>query len=109
MSKTTPPTPALTTDQLYQQLEAEALKEGARGEKGVKIKNATEKIVKEIGKKKLVFRVLYSMLCERTRLDFVPKRSHFMRICRQNWEVSEDADGLIWVDLSKPKIPKSIV
>ncbi|HPS39178.1 MAG TPA: hypothetical protein PL124_07170 [Candidatus Cloacimonadota bacterium] len=105
MTTTSPKKPALTTSQLYKQLEAEVLIEGARGEKGVKMKEAAEALAKEIGQKKLVFRVFYTMVCD--KLDFTPKRSHFNNVCNKYWEVSKDEDGLIWVDLSKPKVPKN--
>lgn len=105
MTKTTPQKPTLTTAQLYKQLEADALKDSARGEKGVKMKEAALELSKEIGSKKLVFRVLFSML--EPKLDFIPTRSHFKKVCDNNWEVKKDKDGLIWVDLSKPKTPKN--
>ena len=105
MKTPTPPKPTLTTGQLYKQLEAECLKEDTRGEKGVQMKEAAELLAKEIGQKKLVFRVFYAMVCD--RLDFTPKRSHFNNVCNKYWEVSKDSSGLIWVDLSKPKTLKN--
>lgn len=104
MTETTPQ--PLTTKQLYVQLEAEVLKKSVCGEKGVKIKEEALRLSEEIGKKKLLFRSLFTMLEQSHNLDFKPKRSHFSKVCEHNWEVTKDDEGLIWVDLSKPKPPK---
>lgn len=105
MMTPTTPKPSLTVAQLYDTLEAEAIKEGVRGEKGVKMKELALELSKEIGKKKLLFTVLFKMVQD--RMDS-PKRNHFMNICRKNWEVTEDDDGLTWVDLGRPKDPARI-
>lgn len=90
--------------ELYDKFESAAKSRKGKGEIAQKTRDFVEDMAKRLGKTKLSISALHKMAKELKLLgDEKVEYSYFNNICQKTWEIEKDADGVVYIDVSKPK------
>jgi hypothetical protein len=94
-------------EELYSKFEGEAKSRSARGEKAEKYRNFVRDTAAKIGKDQVLISAMFNMakkiITDEEKID----RSYFNNVCEKSWVTFKDDKGAVYIDLTKPKTPKS--
>lgn len=90
--------------ELYDKFESAAKSRKGKGEIAQKIRDFVEDMSKRLKKDKMSISALHKMAKELKLLgEEKVEYSYFNNVCQKTWEISKDEDGVVYIEISKPK------
>ena len=90
--------------ELYDKFESAAKSRKGKGEIAQKIRDFVEEMGKRLGKNRMSISALHKMAKEFKLLDEAKvEYSYFNNVCQKAWEFDKSEDGVVYIDITKPR------